>query len=623
MSALTVIQIQCQDKNFCDINNIVPKPDPKLPPVIDFGKYQARVERNKQSVNASEDITEYFDGDDNAAVAISRLGNFAVRTYSYYNTNELLTISDDGSNKCGVYRLNESYGLTPFYLITDKDGRERILSPLQYLVGMQSFVLVNINDTVIRGINANNWQTCAYSSATKQTLKITISFVDQDKWNDESSPFLNSKPVPLMVQIDSRTDQGKVDFETYAITQFRPYITSGDEEFFTPSGVYCQDRKNTKSVPEVPKRFEFQAEIVTPFFMDLVGFINETREQYDYEEKLFRQDFSVYNSLVTEIHDFNTGLKFRIDENSGNCSIDVIDGNGVDAETDANGLVKIRDPSTFFDFDSNNFQYTGRKVKNGMETNVWIGKKNISGLDGTFEWYFLTDKWIDADSGKKFPVPISCIITVNVPNPQNPNQPNIITNMYTFTSFQSSKTLLLNHDLTKCGKGIAKGYFLFRIATDADRTLIREKWITFNNDILKKIQTQSKITMIRITNLQIDMKNDTKEDIIISFEMFDKIGRYGNVEPPEFDVGLTEAINNLKSSIDSNAFTISLTLNGTRKLISAKQNTLQKLVSPSEAGGVSKGATAGIAVAVALLGLIVSVVLLILHKNNTITLPFI
>lgn len=58
------------------------------------------------------------------------------------------------------------------------------------------------------------------------------------------------------------------------------------------------------------------------------------------------------------------------------------------------------------------------------------------------------------------------------------------------------------------------------------------------------------------------MKNDTKEDIIISFEMFDKIGRYGNVEPPEFDVGLTEAINNLKSSIDSNAFTISLTLNG-------------------------------------------------------------
>lgn len=71
----------------------MPKPDPKLPPVIDFGKYQARVERNKQSVNASEDITEYFDGDDNAAVAISRLGNFAVRTYSYYNTNELLTIS--------------------------------------------------------------------------------------------------------------------------------------------------------------------------------------------------------------------------------------------------------------------------------------------------------------------------------------------------------------------------------------------------------------------------------------------------------------------------------------------------------------------------------------------------
>jgi hypothetical protein len=69
---------------------------------------------------------------------------------------------------------------------------------------------------------------------------------------------------------------------------------------------------------------------------------------------------TVYNSLVSEVHDFVTGLKFRLDKKSGNCSISKIDPNGPDAEITQDGLVVIRDPSDFFDFSTNNFQYTGQ-----------------------------------------------------------------------------------------------------------------------------------------------------------------------------------------------------------------------------------------------------------------------
>ena len=43
---------------------------------------------------------------------------------------------------------------------------------------------------------------------------------------------------------------------------------------------YCEGRKNLVPLPEVPPRFEFHAELVTPFFMDLVGLITAIRVKF-------------------------------------------------------------------------------------------------------------------------------------------------------------------------------------------------------------------------------------------------------------------------------------------------------------------------------------------------------
>ena len=60
--------------------------------------------------------------------------------------------------------------------MTRKDGTEKILSPLQFLLQNDKDPLKNTLDDTIRNIPVNQWATCLYSNKKKTTLKVTLSF---------------------------------------------------------------------------------------------------------------------------------------------------------------------------------------------------------------------------------------------------------------------------------------------------------------------------------------------------------------------------------------------------------------------------------------------------------------
>lgn len=64
------------------------------------------------------------------------------------------------------------------------------------------------------------------------------------------------------------------------------------------------------------------------------------------------------NREIVEVHDFSTGLIYKIDSASGNCTETPIDPNGIDAVS-ADGLTNIRNPEQFFDLDNVKYQYNG------------------------------------------------------------------------------------------------------------------------------------------------------------------------------------------------------------------------------------------------------------------------
>ena len=317
--------------------------------------------------------------------------------------------------------------------------------------------------------------------------------------------------------------------------------------------------------------------------------MNETRELYDYDEQIFRTDNSVYNSLVTEIHDFNTGLNFRIDKKSGNCSIQKIDGSREDAEVDENGYVIMRNPKHFFDFSTHNYQFTGKQLKSGALVDVWIGVKNYSGVPIAYEWYFLDEGWTNADSSKNYTVPIQANIYVPSFDPRT-NITSFTKQTYSFTDFQETKIAILDHDISNCGSGINKQIFEFKISTHLDRNLIKNRLVAFLRFLVKEIKAKLRVTQIRIVNPLVTFPSGIDDDVIVYFELFDKIGFYGNVELPKHDEANKDAIGHLQKAIDNSNFRFNVTLEDDSVYeFVAKPQTLFELRIESDVAGTSAG----------------------------------
>ena len=177
---LSVLSINCQiDTSFCDYTKIVPNnrtisynPFQNLPTK---GQYRYRYEKNKISSGETEEISAYLDLDDDIAVSHQRVGLVSIKTYSYYQFNEILVIRGD-DNACGALKLTDLYTISPFYIATQPNGALKIKTPLQYLIEKSPFGFKNTLDGTVRGIKANRWQSCAYIPELQQTLNITVTY---------------------------------------------------------------------------------------------------------------------------------------------------------------------------------------------------------------------------------------------------------------------------------------------------------------------------------------------------------------------------------------------------------------------------------------------------------------
>ena len=72
---------------------------------------------------------------------------------------------------------------------------------------------------------------------------------------------------------------------------------------------------------------------------------------------MFRIDYVQQGEPITEIHDFNTGLRYVSKRYRRTCDISVLS-DSIDSESDGINL-RIRNPTEFFDLDLNTVQFNG------------------------------------------------------------------------------------------------------------------------------------------------------------------------------------------------------------------------------------------------------------------------
>jgi hypothetical protein len=129
-------------------------------------KYQLSIEKNSLNTKLTEEIQEYFDGLDNIGIIISNFAGLQTYSYGYFANNELLIIESNlknllnflyalfhkffvfiGPYSCRVLKLNDSRGLSPFYVVNDTNGNQHIASLSSFFlntagVKVKSFIIV-------------------------------------------------------------------------------------------------------------------------------------------------------------------------------------------------------------------------------------------------------------------------------------------------------------------------------------------------------------------------------------------------------------------------------------------------------------------------------------------------
>ncbi|KAK3090337.1 hypothetical protein FSP39_011029 [Pinctada imbricata] len=237
---------------------------------------------------------------------------------------------------------------------------------------MKSNGQVYKGNTTIRGIDVDHWQSCLTWPIIGANFILDYYFTRQ-KWRTVSG--YAQVPVRAVAYGQGQDPDNNIHMfnHTYEYYDFRLDITEDDEIFETPLGVVCPDRINTKKLPSIASAYHYRQEIVIPD----MGTVQMADIYYDAEYKLVRYDYRNISPApptysvnpISEIHDFNTGVRYFKDLATGNCSVYPIPVTSFDdyeskgaiyanGTTGSGYVLHMKNPLQFL-FLNGNFTYTG------------------------------------------------------------------------------------------------------------------------------------------------------------------------------------------------------------------------------------------------------------------------
>ncbi|XP_048749646.2 uncharacterized protein LOC125661618 [Ostrea edulis] len=536
------------DTSVCNpatLTNTGTKRKPTLSPT-----YSVNVECNFQDKKQTIDIKEYYDYPNQRAAAVKHeVGLKTKRLYSY-STNEVFTI-DDHHKTCSVAQISTDKSENWLFGIQTSGTNPYV--PKMYSAYGGNLTEQYMGTTKVRGMSVDHWKSCVYWPNMDATMNVDWYFM-ADGWN---SAIQSKVPVRAVVIGNVWDVQGNVRSprpinHTYEFAEYRTQfsdLTNLADVFETPSGYVCPGRKYTKPVPTPANYFQYTSEILNPG-QKSIGFV---KQWYDFNMLLVRNDyrpnplfFNQYGlDKLSEVHDWNEGVAYRMDAKRGNCTVTTIAGGDFDAHSLDDTTVRIRTAKEFFSFDKTQYAYEGVKKTRGIDCDVWIATRNDwpgGPINSTWEWYFAVNDWVQSTGHTyAFGMPIQLKLTTDE-----------VAFTYNIYNYNEERPSIFEFDISTCFNYTQKRDFTFQLDANYQNTVGKNLQL-FKYEVLLTVHKWTNLSPLRIQEMKVDY--DTTS-VIVTLTILGGSPIKGDVPNPNAQVDLDQAATLLNDTINKGSFQI-------------------------------------------------------------------
>ncbi|XP_061182284.1 uncharacterized protein LOC133190610 [Saccostrea echinata] len=474
-------------------------PQPELPQIPSL--FQTRIELNIVDKNTTVDIVEYFDYEGNR-VRIDTLKNAVQGSIIYsFDTDEIFYVTN---GFCSVGNISTSMAISLFGEMRE-DGRLHVLDSNYALKFGSKYNETYLGQESIRGIIVNHWRSIFHWSGAKVNYTIDYYFSAESIWNTSSS--FVSVPVRAEVQGPGRTSPIHHVYDFYS---FNPSLPDDITTVFeTPVGVICPGRKSTRGLPQIPSQFYYRMEVIN----EILNLVTTVDVWYDEDYKLVRTDYKplssgppTYNTNpLTEVHDFNGGVRYVRDNFYGNCTVLPLSSKAFGAAetmsatiTNGSFVLHMKNPLQLFDLDSN-FTYVGKRLCRKMTCDVFSARRPyfVQGFgtsNATIEFYFLTDDYTNyPNDGSAATRDVPVKITIDIEDEDFHQVMNIM-------DFDGNHPDLSNFDVSSCYSQTAKVHFKIRFPGALQPALAK----SFIYGARQKLGETMQVSPLRIQDVRVE-----------------------------------------------------------------------------------------------------------------------
>ncbi|XP_025109444.1 uncharacterized protein LOC112573362 isoform X2 [Pomacea canaliculata] len=383
-SSVRGADVTCQPPNSTEYFNSLPG----IPKLADA--FHVWVEIRTEGSNRTELVEESVDNSGNRAVLRLLDNGRETKTIFLYDLNQTFVFRD---TNCTVANIISDPSL---FVSKAQNASGMTYLPTQLFFNL-SAAKVYVGRQEVRGIPCDQWHACVSTPHVNYT--VDFYFTVHEWQTPSSSPQV---PVRFMVQGNQALDPGSPSLfsRVYDFFGYEPQSVVNEEVFETTKGIVCHGRETMWVIPVLTGEYyhHYRQEAVDV----LNNVVRGSEVWFDSKNKFSRMDYNLPDAgPVSEVHDFNFGVRYLRDVGSGQCTPTSLEQEAIDSRLNTqayllNGsyVLTIKDPINSFLVDSD-FSYSGQRKTRGVMCNVFTSQRsnfdyfnNGSAYTATIEAYF-------------------------------------------------------------------------------------------------------------------------------------------------------------------------------------------------------------------------------------------